>query len=134
MPAILRRVNDCPFCARVAHGSEHSSRAAVAFDDGFPVAEGHMLVVPRRHVSRVEHLEASDWSDLFALVREVARALTARPGVDGVNVGYNSGPAAGQTVEHAHVHVIPRRMGDVADPRGGVRHVIPDQAAYWSHR
>jgi diadenosine tetraphosphate (Ap4A) HIT family hydrolase len=59
--------------------------------------------------------------------------VAAQPGVDGLNVGVNSGEVAGQTIAHAHVHVIPRRLGDVTDPRGGVRHVIPSKADYW-HR
>lgn len=104
---------------------------AATFPDGFPSAEGHRLVVPARHVERVEELEAGEWRQLFDLVREVACEVAALPGVDGVNIGVNSGKPAGQTVGHTHVHVIPRRTGDVPDPRGGVRWVLPDTAAYW---
>lgn len=111
----------------------HARREAVAFEDAYPVAEGHVLVVPRRHVARVEDLDADEWAEVFTLVREVCRELSKRDGIDGVNVGVNSGVAAGQTVDHAHVHVIPRRLGDVPDPRGGVRHVIPERADYWSN-
>jgi diadenosine tetraphosphate (Ap4A) HIT family hydrolase len=82
-------------------------------------------------VGRLELLEISEWQDLFSLVQTVSRELAGRPDVDGVNIGVNSGVAAGQTVEHGHVHVIPRRAGDVIDPRGGVRHVVPDRARYW---
>ena len=71
---------------------------------------------------------------MFALVREVCVELSTREGVDGVNLGVNSGVAAGQTVDHAHVYVIPRRLGDVRDPRGGVRRIIPDRADYWTQR
>jgi len=129
-------MGDCPFCARIRDGRDltGSTGAAVAFADQFPVSDRHTLIVPRRHVSRLEELEATEWLDLFALVRRIALALTAVAGVDGVNVGFNSGTAAGQTVEHAHVHAIPRRTGDVPDPRGGVRHVIPERADYWSRR
>ena len=125
----------CPFCDRVAAGDEiiHAGASAVVFADAYPVSEGHVLVVPRRHLSRVEDLEADEWTELFGLVREVFRELSERDGVDGVNVGVNSGVAAGQTVDHAHVHVIPRRLGDVPDPRGGVRHVIPGKADYWTN-
>jgi diadenosine tetraphosphate (Ap4A) HIT family hydrolase len=110
----------------------HSRAATVAFRDAYPVSEGHVLVVSRRHVARVEDLETDEWDELFALVREVCRDVAEQDGVDGVNVGVNSGVAAGQTVDHAHVHVIPRRLGDVRDPRGGVRHVVPERADYWS--
>jgi diadenosine tetraphosphate (Ap4A) HIT family hydrolase len=82
----------------------------------------------------LEDLENSEWLDLFALVNQVTKELASRQDVDGVNVGFNSGVAAGQTIEHAHVHAIPRRTGDVPDPRGGVRHVIPERADYWSER
>ena len=125
----MHGVSECPFCARVAAGADiiHARAAAVAFPDDFPVSEGHVLVVPRQHLARVEDLEAGEWSEVFGLVREVCLELSMRKGVDGVNVGVNSGVAAGQTVDHAHVHIIPRRLGDVPDPRGGVRHVIPER-------
>jgi diadenosine tetraphosphate (Ap4A) HIT family hydrolase len=106
----------------------------VAFPDGYPVTDGHLLIVPKRHVDRLETLEPDEWSDLFELVRTVAAELAGANGVDGVNIGINSGRAAGQTVAHAHVHAIPRRDGDVPDPRGGVRYVIADKADYWSTR
>ena len=85
----------------------------------------------KRHVARAEQLERAEWAGLFDLVREVTGELASLPGVEGINVGLNSGEAAGQTVGHAHVHVIPRRTGDVEDPRGGVRWVIPEKAPYW---
>lgn len=127
-------MSECPFCAKVTEGTAFvdQSEVAVSFLDAFPVSEGHVLVVPRRHLARLEELDPGEWAGLFELVHRVSRELAGRPGVDGVNVGINSGVAAGQTVGHAHVHVIPRRLGDVPDPRGGVRHVIPSRAAYWS--
>ena len=122
---------DCPFCARIAAAHQRGNAAAVALADEFPVSDEHMLVVPRRHVERIEVLSTDEWTELFALVQQICQELAARPAVDGLNVGVNSGEAAGQTVAHAHVHVIPRRFGDVSDPRGGVRRVIADKAAYW---
>ena len=124
----------CPFCERVESGEGigASTELSVSFPDGFPVSEGHTLVIPRRHVARPEELSEEEWADLFELVRQVTAEAAALPGVEGVNVGFNSGEAAGQTVFHAHVHVIPRRTGDVEDPRGGVRGVITAEADYWS--
>lgn len=124
----------CPFCEKVGswEGIGVSTECSVSFPDGFPVSEGHTLVIPRRHVARAEELSEEEWADLFELVRQVTVEAAALPGVEGVNVGFNSGEAAGQTVLHAHVHVIPRRPGDVEDPRGGVRGVIPAEADYWS--
>jgi diadenosine tetraphosphate (Ap4A) HIT family hydrolase len=127
-------MSECPFCERIANGGDvyATTEFAAAFPDGHPVSNGHTLVVPKRHVSRAEKLERAEWAGLFDLVREVAGELASLPGVEGVNVGINSGEVAGQTVDHAHVHVIPRRQGDVDDPRGGIRWVIPGKAAYWS--
>lgn len=125
----------CPFCDRIAGGSfTAEDEQAVAFPDGFPVTPGHTLVVPRRHVADLFELADDEIAAVWRLVGDVRSILldtggSARP--DGFNVGVNAGAAAGQTVEHAHVHVIPRRTGDVADPRGGVRKVIPDRARYW---
>ena len=121
----------CIFCDRV---DVDGLQAAVAFDDAFPVSAGHRLVIPRRHVERLEELADDEWDAVFALVRAESRRLAGDPEVDAVNIGVNSGRAAGQTVAHAHVHVIPRRCGDVHDPRGGVRWVVPDGADYWTER
>jgi len=104
---------------------------AVAFADGFPVAAGHTLVAPRRHVASVFDLATEEYAAVWALVAAVRARLAAATGADGFTIGVNDGVAAGQTVGHAHVHVIPRRAGDVGDPRGGVRWVLPERAAYW---
>lgn len=123
-----RDADDCPFCTAAA---AVPGRLTVALPDAFPVTEGHVLVVPTRHVARMEHLTDDEWDAVFRLVRDETRRVAALPGVTGVNLGVNSGPSAGQTISHAHVHVIPRREGDVDDPRGGVRWVVPSTAAYW---
>jgi diadenosine tetraphosphate (Ap4A) HIT family hydrolase len=80
----------------------------------------------------VEELELDEWDLLFRLVHEVSCEVASGEGVDGVNIGINSGEAAGQTVAHAHVHIISRRISDVSDPRGGVRWVLPETADCWS--
>jgi diadenosine tetraphosphate (Ap4A) HIT family hydrolase len=125
-------MEDCPFCMRITAGDVTSASAtAVAFPDAYPVAEGHLLVVPRRHVEDLFTLGEEDWYGVWALVREVQAQA---PSADGWNVGVNAGTTAGQTVAHAHVHLIPRHVGDVPDPRGGVRWVLPDRADYWTDR
>ena len=92
---------------------------------------GHTLVLPVRHVPDFFALSAEEQADVWRLVAEVRLDLERRLSPDGFNVGLNAGRAAGQTVEHAHVHVIPRFVGDVPDPRGGVRWVLPESAVYW---
>ena len=95
------------------------------------VAQGHTLVVPRRHCADVFELTPAEFEAVWSVVRELRDELHARLRPDGFTIGVNAGEAAGQTVAHAHVHVIPRFHGDVPDPRGGVRWVIPQRAAYW---
>ena len=122
----------CPFCERIAAGKvEAESRLAVAFPDGFPVSNGHFLVVPRRHESDFFALTQAEQEDMLAVARDVQSLLRSQHNPAGFNVGINVGTAAGQTVGHAHLHLIPRYNGDVADPRGGVRWVIPTKAPYW---
>ena len=125
--------SDCPFCdvpaARVLHTSPGGHGRALR--DAYPVTEGHTLVVPTRHVASLFELGPEERADVWALVGEVREALAASHGPDGFTIGVNDGEAAGQTVSHAHVHVIPRYAGDVADPRGGIRWVVPARAKYW---
>ena len=123
--------NACPFC-RVATPSIAENEFAVAVADAYPVAEGHALVIPRRHVSSLFELPELEQTGLWNLVALVHSTLKSQLHPDGFNIGVNDGVAAGQTVMHAHVHVIPRRTGDAADPRGGVRWVLPDKARYWA--
>jgi diadenosine tetraphosphate (Ap4A) HIT family hydrolase len=121
----------CLFCSIPPDRVLIESSAAVAFFDAFPVTDGHALVVPRKHVSSVYELSAAEQSELWECVAKVRTLLMERYQVDSLNIGVNDGLAAGQTIEHAHVHVIPRRHGDVADPRGGIRWVVADKARYW---
>ena len=123
---------DCPFCCLEKSRIRLESEYAVAFLDGFPVTTGHTLVIPKRHVASLFDLSEEELAAVWRLVAQVRVTLLAELKPDGFNVGLNDGPAAGQTVLHAHVHVIPRRRGDVADPRGGFQWVLPAKAAYWA--
>jgi len=109
-----------------------SNSLAFAVFDRFPVSHGHALVVTRRIVSTWFEATTDEQAALMQLVNDVKHILDERlqPTPDGYNVGFNSGDAAGQTVAHVHIHVIPRYLGDVPDPRGGVRHVIPGKGNY----
>lgn len=102
----------------------------MAFLDAYPVTVGHSLVIVRRHVSSYYELVASEQQLIWRGVQEVQRRLNKRYSPDGFNVGFNEGVAAGQTVMHFHVHVIPRYNGDVPDPSGGIRGVIPGKQKY----
>ncbi len=120
---------DCIFC-RPQREILAENEAAIAVYDTYPVSPGHALIVPRRHAATLWDLEPGEYERCFRLVLDLRPILAARHAPDGFNVGVNCGEAAGQSVWHAHIHVIPRYQGDTPNPRGGVRHVIPLKAAY----
>ncbi len=120
-----------PFLERAESDWIASNALAFAIEDRYPVSPGHALVVPRRLIATWFEASRDERQAIFDLVDEVKRLLDAgTPPPDGYNIGINSGAAAGQTVMHLHVHVIPRYQGDVPDPTGGVRHVIPGKGNY----
>ena len=126
----------CPFC-EISQGLDcdrivQQNDSAFAIRDAFPVSPGHTLVIPKRHESSFFKLTDSEQRDVLALVNVQHALLQAEFGFADCNIGINDGPSAGQTVGHCHVHIIPRVEGDVTDPRGGVRWVIPEKADYWS--
>jgi len=98
---------------------------ALAFYDNYPVSPGHALIVPRTHARTIFDLDEDDYAACFLLSRVVREVLVTAHQPQGFNLGVNCEPAGGQSVWHAHIHLIPRYAGDVADPLGGVRHVIP---------
>ena len=99
--------------------------------DGFPVTPGHTLVIPKRHAETFFDLTEGELLACNRLLHEQREAILREDGaVQGFNIGMNAGAAAGQTVFHCHIHLIPRRVGDVENPRGGVRHVIPGKGFY----
>jgi diadenosine tetraphosphate (Ap4A) HIT family hydrolase len=125
----------CVFCDRLASGELVACNdLSVAFLDAFPVNPGHCLVVPRRHEADFLALTPEEQAAAWALVASVRRHIEANGKPDGYNIGINIGEAAGQTVAHAHLHVIPRYQGDVPDARGGIRWIVPARAPYWEQR
>lgn len=124
----------CAFCRLPAHRVVADSRHAVLVRDAFPVSPGHSLIITRRHVGSFFELERAERDDALALLEMAKADLQTELHPNGFNIGVNDGPAAGQTIPHLHIHLIPRYTGDLPDPRGGVRWVIPHKADYWSHR
>ena len=121
----------CPFCELPPGSIVEQNQHALALRDRYPLAQGHVLVIPRRHVGSPFDLGPEELASVWSLVAQVRQSIAAERSPDGFTIGVNDGAAAGQTVMHAHVHVIPRWNGDVADPRGGIRWVIPARAPYW---
>ena len=123
--------DSCPFCdldrARVLEDNEH----AEALRDGYPVTELHTLVIPKRHVATYFDLTDEERQSIHELLQSQQEKIEAEDkSVQGFNIGWNCGEVAGQTVFHAHAHLIPRREGDVENPRGGVRHLMPGKGEY----
>lgn len=123
---------ECPFCTRIARAKIIvGNELAAAIKDAYPVSPGHILIVPRRHIENFLDMTMEEQAAVWALVDPVRRIVEKNRLPDGYNIGVNVGEAAGQTIAHAHLHVIPRYSGDVEDPRGGIRWVIRSQAPYW---
>jgi diadenosine tetraphosphate (Ap4A) HIT family hydrolase len=121
----------CPFCALPRDRIIFEGALGLGFRDGFPVSPGHTLIIPRRHVESFFDISDAERADLMSLLAAARADLDRQLRPDGYNIGINNGTAAGQTVPHLHIHLIPRYTGDAVDPRGGVRWVLPDKAAYW---
>jgi ATP adenylyltransferase len=127
------RAPDC-WCCEIKPDSKRlvaENRLAVAVRDKYPVTKHHTLFIPRRHATDFFDLHASERRAIEQLLDECREELTARDkSINGWNLGVNVGGSAGQTVEHAHMHLIPRRAGDNDTPEGGVRGVIPEKQSY----
>jgi ATP adenylyltransferase len=124
-------MNECLFCNTDPDRVIASNELAYVIKDGFPVTEGHALVIPKRHAKDYFGLteeEVTSCTDLLHLVRE--QLLAQDHSITGFNIGMNAGESAGQTIFHCHIHLIPRRNGDVEEPRGGIRHTIPGKGSY----
>ena len=121
--------NHCLFCERDLV-KIIDQRDWYAIFDEFPVSKGHMLIISKRHVNLLDDLYNSEKESLVDMIIEVQTMLMNYYDPDGFNVGINLGSAAGQTIPHLHIHVIPRYKGDVETPRGGVRGVIPNKQKY----
>ena len=123
--------DECIFCGKISEKKFlFENNFWVALEDGFPVSKGHTLVIPKRHVASFFDLREEEFSSLKEMLDRVKERLEALYKPDGYNIGVNVGETAGQSVFHVHVHVIPRYAGDVANPRGGVRGVIPSKQNY----
>jgi len=122
---------ECPFC-HPEQGREIIAESELAFAiyDKFPVNRGHVLIIPKRHYADYFELTVQEQTACILLLNEVKEFISHVFSPNGFNIGINIGSAAGQTVSHVHIHLIPRYNDDVDDPRGGVRGVIPDKQKY----
>jgi diadenosine tetraphosphate (Ap4A) HIT family hydrolase len=121
----------CPFCTLPQLRIIARNELAVVVRDGFPVSPGHTLIIPHRHIGSFFDLTDEERTAMLILLDSAKTRLETEFHPDAYNIGINDGPAAGQTVAHLHIHLIPRYLGDIGEPRGGVRWVLPDKAQYW---
>lgn len=128
----------CPFCEiKEADSSKRiiqENGEAFLVEDAFPISPGHSLIIPKRHIRSFFDATESERRSMLVLLDCAKRIIDERYTPSAYNIGINDGPAAGQTVPHLHMHLIPRYEQDNADPRGGVRWVIPEKADYWSEQ
>lgn len=127
--------SDCPFCEIISNRNRewiHSSNHFVAIRDQYPVSEGHTLIIPRRHLRHLGDLPVEWGDEWLEFIRTLRGRLKEQFNPDGMNFGVNEEKAGGQTIDHLHVHLIPRYEGDVSNPEGGVRGVIPNKRTYQS--
>lgn len=103
---------------------------AFSINDGFAISKGHSLIIPKREVRSIFELNHEEYSACFSLVREMKEYLENKFHPDGFNIGINDGEYAGQTIMHAHIHLIPRYKNDIDNPRGGVRNILEDKTGY----
>jgi len=131
LDAYDNREAGCPFCELPEERIVSENELAIWLYDGYPVTAGHSLFIPKRHVSDYFDLFKPERNAIEALIAEAREKLQSDDAtITGFNMGANAGTTAGQTVLHAHVHLIPRREGDVKNPKGGVRGVIPAKQQY----
>ena len=123
--------NPCLFCNIKKSGSTHENELAYASYDSYPVSEYHCLIIPKRHIYDYFNLTDEELLACNNLIKIIKNEITNKDKtVKGFNLGTNVGKVSGQSIHHCHFHLIPRREGDVENPQGGVRSVIPDKQHY----
>ena len=124
-------MKDCIFCNLEASRIEDENTLFLVIKDLYPVTEGHILIIPKRHVPSFFELTDEEQTSFMEMLHVQKQKLASMDEtITGFNVGINDGEDAGQTVMHCHIHLIPRRNGDMKNPRGGVRGVIPEKQSY----
>lgn len=124
-------MNECIFCNLKALNIVRETKTFYVIYDAFPVTRYHTLIIPKRHVKEYFGLTPDEAKTCNELLHEMKAFIVSQdPSVEGFNIGMNCGEIAGQTIMHCHIHLIPRRKGDMANPRGGIRGVIPEKQSY----
>ncbi len=123
---------NCIFCCLPVTRIIAENTYFLAILDKFPISKGHTLIIPKRHILSFFHLNEKEFVSLYPFINEIKTLINKRYLAKGFNIGVNDGEVAGQTINHLHIHLIPRYNGDVSNPKGGIRWMFPDKADYWS--
>jgi diadenosine tetraphosphate (Ap4A) HIT family hydrolase len=129
--SIMTNHKPCLFCTLPTERIIDSNEFGVVIRDGYPISEGHTLIIPKRHVGSFFEITQDEKLAILALLESAQKQLKKELNPPSFNIGINDGKEAGQTVPHLHIHLIPRYQSDMTDPRGGVRWIIPEKAKYW---
>jgi len=121
----------CPFCTIAPEKIVDQNTHTRTIRDTLPVSPGHTLILPKRHIASIFEATKDEVAALWDALQRARTQLLKEFSPDGFNIGINDGLAAGQTILHLHIHLIPRYKGDMPDPRGGIRWIFPDKAVYW---
>jgi len=124
-------MSTCPFCTMAPDKIISQNAHTFTVRDTLPVSPGHTLIVPKRHIAGIFEGEPDEVAALWDALQQARTRLLREFSPDGFNIGINDGLAAGQTILHLHIHIIPRYKGDMPDPRGGIRWIFPEKAVYW---
>ena len=121
---------DCVFCKLPMNRIEFETNTLQLVFDNYPLSKGHILVIPKKHIMSFFELTKEEYIELHQVINQAKAILDSTVKPDGYNIGINDGEAAGQTIFHLHIHIIPRYMGDSPNPRGGIRWIFPNKANY----
>ena len=121
----------CPFCPIPKDKIIAQDSLTFTIRDTLPVSPGHTLILPKRHIASIFEAAKEEVAALWEALLQARIELLKEFSPDGFNIGINDGLAAGQTILHLHIHLIPRYKGDMQDPRGGIRWIFPEKAVYW---
>ncbi|WP_157280060.1 HIT family protein [Orenia marismortui] len=121
---------ECIFCNTEELEIILESQFSFAIFDKYPVNKGHLLIIPKRHFSSFFELSKEEMNDIYDLINQGKEKLDKLYSPDGYNIGVNVGETAGQTIMHLHIHIIPRYKGDIENPRGGIRKLMPNLVPY----
>ena len=124
--------SDCFLCKLPSERIIAECKLTYTIRDGYELSPGHSLILPKRHMPTFFDVTVDEQAALFAAIQQAKQERDREFSPDGYNIGINNGEFAGQSIPHLHIHLIPRYRGDVENPKGGVRWVLPERADYWT--